>query len=252
MCKRGQTAEADSCTVQCSTALHHLIVNATFNISSDVMMLCIPLPLLITSQLPRTKKLILCCLFGLGVFVILCAVLNKYYSFAHPFSPMWTFWYIREASTAILVANFPMCWALMRRLFNLRSFNAASNTQSKANTAASNFHSNRKGGPYGPSIEMSSNNKGEGRGETSWWDRERALSKTESEEYIVSPGKARLPLEIWESKEFDVVNDRGSSVIGIQEQARIYNALEDNGRGEQFKTQTTVTAQRPSESSGDV
>jgi len=41
--------------VQCSAAVHHLIVNATLNISSDVMMLCIPLPLLITSKLPRAK-----------------------------------------------------------------------------------------------------------------------------------------------------------------------------------------------------
>merc|ERR1712093_67633 len=66
--------------VQCSAAIHHLITNAVFNITSDIMMLCIPLPLLIASQLPKANKLILCVLFSLGIFVILCAVLNKYYS----------------------------------------------------------------------------------------------------------------------------------------------------------------------------
>ena len=99
---------------------------------------------------------------------------------------------------------------------------------------------------------MNSSDKGEGKGDTSWWDREGALGKSESEEYIVPPGRAKMPLEIWESKEFDVVKDGGSSRTGIQEQARGYNGLESNGNGEQFKTQTIVTALRTSESSRDV
>jgi hypothetical protein len=41
--------------VQCSAAINHLIVNATLNVSSDIMMLCIPLPLLINSTLPPLK-----------------------------------------------------------------------------------------------------------------------------------------------------------------------------------------------------
>jgi hypothetical protein len=42
--------------VQCSAALHHLITNAIFNLTSDAMMMFIPLPLLINTQLPRTKS----------------------------------------------------------------------------------------------------------------------------------------------------------------------------------------------------
>lgn len=41
--------------VQCSAAIHHLITNAVFNISSDLMMMAIPLPLLINSRLPPLK-----------------------------------------------------------------------------------------------------------------------------------------------------------------------------------------------------
>jgi hypothetical protein len=74
---------------QCSTYHDHLIVNTVFNISSDLMMLCIPLPILIRAKLPIQKKLILCVVFSLGIFVIICAVLSKYYSFSLPYGVDW-------------------------------------------------------------------------------------------------------------------------------------------------------------------
>ncbi|KUJ14456.1 uncharacterized protein LY89DRAFT_139975 [Mollisia scopiformis] len=163
---------------QCSAAIHHLITNAVFNISSDIMMLCIPIPLLIKSQLPRANKIILCGLFGLGIFVILCAVLNKYYSFAHPFSPMWEFWYIREASTAVLVANMPMCWSLMRRIFNLRAFSGLSSSNGQRSkslpiaTVYSGAVSRARGGGTkdGSRVMVSKVDRNET--SNSWWDRE--------------------------------------------------------------------------------
>lgn len=200
---------------QCSAAIHHLITNAVFNISSDIMMLCIPLPLLITSKLPPTKKLVLCMLFSLGVFVILCAALNKYYSFAHPFSPMWTFWYIREASTAVLVANMPMCWYLLRRIFNLKAFHTSSNGQrshSKSLPIATGYGGSTMSGNLQKGVSgtgdgdgMMIDRKARGRGDLSWWERNNSvLSRTESEEYFV-PGKGKdLPLEIWERRQVDI------------------------------------------------
>jgi len=232
--------------VQCSTALHHLILNAVVNISSDLLMMSIPLPLLMTSKLPRTKKLILCGLFGLGLFVILCAVLNKYYSFAHPFSPMWMFWYIREASTAILVANMPICWALMRRLFNLKAFGGqSSKTRTNPRTTPSHQYAARK--VYGQEPLGSKSDAGASKGkdgDTSWWDRE-AMARTESEEFIImTPSKAKIqPLEIWESKEFDISNDMSSTVD--QNNRVIQDVMFDGGP----KTRTTVSARR-SESVG--
>ena len=113
--------------IQCSAATNHLIVNAVFNISSDVVMLSIALTLFIRIKLPLDRKLILCGIFGLGVFVILSAVLNKYYSFTHLFSYEWTYWYVRESSTAILVANLPFTWTLLRRIFNLKAFSESPN-----------------------------------------------------------------------------------------------------------------------------
>ena len=126
---------------QCSTYHDHLILNTAINVSSDLMMLCIPLPVLIRAQLPLKKKLILCIVFSIGVFVIISAILSKYYSFSLPYGVDWvrlfitrqfmsTFanfrpkvhWYVREVSTAVIVANMPHLWALVRRIFNLRAF----------------------------------------------------------------------------------------------------------------------------------
>jgi hypothetical protein len=107
---------------QCNALTNHRITNAIFNISSDLLMLCIALPLFIRSFLPLKRKLILCCIFSLGFFVVLAAVLNKYYNFRTPYQQTWIRWYVRESSTAILVANLPFTWTLLRKIFNLAAF----------------------------------------------------------------------------------------------------------------------------------
>lgn len=84
---------------QCNTAMNHLITNAVFNLSSDTILLIIALPMFIRSRLPARKKIALVCVFGLGVFVILCAILNKYYSFTDPFGSEWTFWVCNLSSS---------------------------------------------------------------------------------------------------------------------------------------------------------
>lgn len=124
---------------QCNALINHRITNAVFNISSDLIMLCIALPLFLRSLLPLKRKLILCGIFSLGVFVILAAVLNKYYSFTKPYEPTWIFWYCRESSTAILVANLPFTWTLLRKLFNLGAFD-------EAHPPPPTYHSSRTAG----------------------------------------------------------------------------------------------------------
>ncbi|KAF2274991.1 uncharacterized protein EI97DRAFT_380272 [Westerdykella ornata] len=111
-------------TPQCNALTNHRITNAVFNISSDLIMLSIALSLFIRSMLPLKRKLILCGIFSVGIFAILAAVLNKYYSFTNPYEPDWVFWYVREASTAVLVANLPFTWTLLRRMFGLEAFDA--------------------------------------------------------------------------------------------------------------------------------
>lgn len=130
---------------QCNAATNHLITNAVFNISSDLFLLVLALQMIIRSRLPLHRKLVLSLIFGLGVFVILASILNKYYSFSNPYGTAWTYWYTRESSTSLLVANLPYTWTLLRRLFNLRSFdgrssNTGTNTQ---NGTHFTYHTNR-------------------------------------------------------------------------------------------------------------
>ncbi|KAF2497587.1 hypothetical protein BU16DRAFT_506050 [Lophium mytilinum] len=147
--------------IQCSAATHHLIMNAVFNLSSDLMMLVVALQMLIRSRLPLRRKIVLSGIFGLGIFVILAAVLNKYYSFTQPFGGQWTYWYVRESSTALLVANLPFCWTLLRRLFNLRAFDSGGATRSQRTLAT------RATGRVADFDRMSRTSEGSARGANS-------------------------------------------------------------------------------------
>ena len=101
-------------------------MNLAFNLSSDLLILSIPIPLFIKTRLPWKQKLLLVFPFSLGIFVILCAILSKHLSFTQPFSAEWVYWYSREASTAVIVANMPYTWPLLRRFFRLPSFTSES------------------------------------------------------------------------------------------------------------------------------
>lgn len=109
---------------QCSAATNHLITNAVFNISSDLIIICIPMPLLFKVRLPLKNKIVLGMIFCIGTFTIVAAGLNKYYSFTHPFGNEWTIWYLRESYTAILCANLPLTYPLIQRVFHLRNWSS--------------------------------------------------------------------------------------------------------------------------------
>ncbi|KAK3067956.1 hypothetical protein LTR53_014841 [Teratosphaeriaceae sp. CCFEE 6253] len=102
--------------IQCDAATNHLITNAVINLSSDCAMIAIGLPMFVRLSLPWRKKVPLIGIFSLGIFVILAAILNKVYSFSEPFGSLWTYWYVRESSTALLVANLPYVWTFWRRV----------------------------------------------------------------------------------------------------------------------------------------
>jgi hypothetical protein len=55
---------------QCTTLAHYAIVQACFNISSDLMMLGIPLPMVVRLRLPPKQKIVLCLVFSMGIFVV--------------------------------------------------------------------------------------------------------------------------------------------------------------------------------------
>ncbi|KAI1247427.1 hypothetical protein MGN70_011317 [Eutypa lata] len=118
--------------VQCSAATNHLITNAVLNISSDIMIILLPMPVFLKSQLPTRKKVMLCGIFALGTFTVLSAILNKYYSFNAPFASDWTYWYIRESSTAIITTNLPLTYTLVRIALNFFGLGSKLSTARKS------------------------------------------------------------------------------------------------------------------------
>ena len=112
-------------STQCNTLIDHRITKTVFNITSDLIMLCIALQMLIRSTLPLKRKLVLIAIFSLGIFAVAAAVLSAYYSLHRPYTHTWLSWYLRESSTVIIVANMPFTWTLLRELFEVDEFNGA-------------------------------------------------------------------------------------------------------------------------------
>jgi hypothetical protein len=81
------------------------------------MMIVVMLPLFMTLRLPWRQKLSLMCVFGLGTFVIVAALLNKIFNLTDVYSTVYMLWYVREASTAVYVSNIPLIWPLLREWF---------------------------------------------------------------------------------------------------------------------------------------
>ncbi|KAE8445190.1 hypothetical protein EG329_013687 [Mollisiaceae sp. DMI_Dod_QoI] len=102
---------------QCTTLQHYAIVQACFNISSDTLMLFIPLPLITKLNMPIKQKVVLTLIFSMGVFVILAAILTKVFNLSNVWDPSYMLWYTREASVAVYVSNLPLIWPLLREWF---------------------------------------------------------------------------------------------------------------------------------------
>ena len=132
---------------QCDAATNHLITNAVFNLTSDCAMLAIGLPMFLRLTLPWKKKIPLIGIFSLGVFTILAAILNKWYSFTNPFGSEWTYWYTREASTAMLVANLPFVWPLWRRIAGAKTVHGQTRQDSDSPTGPKGRSANGEARP---------------------------------------------------------------------------------------------------------
>jgi hypothetical protein len=123
---------------ECSTLAKYAITQACFNISSDALMLCIPLPLITKLAMPWKQKAILLIIFSMGVFVILAAILTKVFNLSNIWDPLYMLWYTREASVAVYVSNLPMIWPLLRELFPILK----QLTPGQKDSSSKGYHSN--------------------------------------------------------------------------------------------------------------
>jgi hypothetical protein len=103
---------------QCSSYQYYEIIQGAISISADIFMLAVAIPLLVQVRVPLKQKVILLVLFGMGIFVIVAAVLNKIYCLVPSLiSYVYMNWYFREATVAVLVTNLPLVWSLLRDVF---------------------------------------------------------------------------------------------------------------------------------------
>jgi hypothetical protein len=103
---------------QCSNYQHYEIIQGIFAITADIFMLLIAIPLVMTVRLPARQKAILVILFGLGIFVIVAAILTKIYCLVPELiSYAYMQWYFRESTVAMLVTCIPLMWTLFREIF---------------------------------------------------------------------------------------------------------------------------------------
>ena len=114
--------ETPTPNTRCATQIPHLILNLIFNLTSDLMIILIPLPMFLRAHLDLKKKLLLIFPFSLGFFTMVCAICSKHSSFTQPYSVLWIYWYTREASTVMIVANVPYSWTLVRKVFRVKAF----------------------------------------------------------------------------------------------------------------------------------
>jgi hypothetical protein len=122
---------------------------------------------------------------------ILAAILNKYYSFKNPYSiSTWISWYIREASTAILVANLPFTWTLLRKLFNLGSFDGST-------PPPPTYHSSRTAGGRRTQRKRDSNNVIAGK-KVTLDDSQHSQASKASKDYRTAGGRF-TPIKVSES-----------------------------------------------------
>ncbi|KFA52603.1 hypothetical protein S40293_07221 [Stachybotrys chartarum IBT 40293] len=190
--------------VNCSAETNHMITNAVFNLSSDIMILCIPMPVFLQSQLPVKKKIILCGVFGLGIFTIVAAILSKYYSLGSPYGTQWIFWYIREVSTAIITANLPLTWTLLQSLFGLSSFYSSKFGKSSGQQTSQTQGGNRFRSAYGNLA--SGTREARPKKETDPYHID--VSPSESQEQINTEEiNTGIPLKIWQHHEIHVTEE---------------------------------------------
>ncbi|GLI81175.1 hypothetical protein PoHVEF18_009547 [Penicillium ochrochloron] len=123
---------------------------------SDVFMLLVAIPMLVQVRVPMKQKLILLLLFGMGIFVIVAAVLNKVYCLVPALiSYVYMNWYFREATVAILVTNLPLVWSLLRDVFPaLKSWTGGS--KKGTDRYKSGPWTSKNSRPYGPHSQLRS------------------------------------------------------------------------------------------------
>ncbi|RAH65155.1 uncharacterized protein BO66DRAFT_215913 [Aspergillus aculeatinus CBS 121060] len=171
----------------CSTYRIYEAVQAAMNISSDVAILCVMLPMFARAQMAWKTKLPVIVVFSMGIVVLACAITSKYFTFRDIYDTSYQFWYLREASIGMYVTNLPFVWSLARSTI---SFLKSSNYVGQGN------YNDPRYGTTNPHTNETRSRPGNGTRSTRHFAsiyesrtvRTEILSPSESEENIIEMG----------------------------------------------------------------
>ncbi|RYP40738.1 hypothetical protein DL767_001493 [Monosporascus sp. MG133] len=122
----------------CQAAVSRPIIWASFaaNVSSDIYLILIPLPLLWGSRLRLVEKLASTLVLGAGIFVLVCATVKTVFVLKDDANgaELAGKWGTREAFVAVVTANLPMVFQLFKIWLRPLLGSSARNTNKQYNT----------------------------------------------------------------------------------------------------------------------
>ncbi|KAH8664126.1 hypothetical protein BX600DRAFT_512191 [Xylariales sp. PMI_506] len=132
--------------LKCTFKLQNFIVAVVLNVLTDAAILCIPLPLLWTLQIPLKRKLVIGLLICSGFFVISAAIIRVVLTLgANPSALNINRWGVRETIVGILTVNIP----ILRPMFSATFWKTGQVTApSKGGTTGG--RTTVRGGAHGP------------------------------------------------------------------------------------------------------
>ncbi|KAI5777615.1 hypothetical protein EDC01DRAFT_623782 [Geopyxis carbonaria] len=139
---------------QCTQGLAKHIVILITNVSTDVLLISIPLPIFLASTMPLYRKVIISLLFGAGLFVTVAAILRSSFVFQDLYSSvLMAQWAARESCVGFVVNNAPMLSPLIKRLRHKITGHDPNAKPFNTKDVFSTFHSRsrrkaQKGGAY--------------------------------------------------------------------------------------------------------
>ncbi|PWY84758.1 hypothetical protein BO70DRAFT_423741 [Aspergillus heteromorphus CBS 117.55] len=110
----------DNCTIR---PLNYIVIEV-LSITTDLAIMCVPIPLILIAKIPRSQKWILCGLFSSGIFVMVAAALRAYYS-VKDINTLSTAlgWASRQAFVSAIIVSAPGIKPLFSRLSWFASYN---------------------------------------------------------------------------------------------------------------------------------
>ncbi|PLB35332.1 uncharacterized protein BDW47DRAFT_128265 [Aspergillus candidus] len=139
----------------CQAAVSTPVVWASFasNVSTDIYLILIPIPMLWISRLKLLKKVTTTIVFGAGLFVLVCAILKSVFVLTDPVNgaQLAGEWGTRETFAAVVTTNLPMIFHFLRPLLS-RLLGSVFGTTQKVCKSPNGFH--KIGGGAGESSSQ--------------------------------------------------------------------------------------------------